>query len=68
MFPERLGGNTKLKRQLQGIGIILFCMMMILGIGDEPFFDLDFSFSHIFMAIGVFGFYWMFSKEKKGNE
>ena len=57
-----------MKRQLQGIGIILFCIMMILGMGDEPVFDLSLSFSHIFMAIGVFGFGWMFAKDKKNKD
>lgn len=57
-----------MKRQLQGIGIILLCIMMILGMGDEPVFDLSLSFSHIFMAIGVFGFGWMFTKEKEKKD
>ena len=56
-----------MKRQLQGIGIILFSIMMILGMGDEPVFDLSLRFSHIFMAIGVFGFGWMFTKDKEKN-
>lgn len=54
-----------MKRQLQGIGIILFSIMMILGMGDEPVFDLSLRFYHIFMAIGVFGFGWMFTKDKE---
>ena len=58
----------KMKRQLQGIGIMLFSIIMILGMGDEPVFDLSLSFSHIFMAIGVFGFGWMFTKEKNSKE
>ena len=57
-----------MKRQLQGIGIILFSIMMILGMGDEPVFDLSLRFSEIFMAIGVFGFGWMFTKEKENKE
>ena len=50
-----------MKRQLQGIGIILFSIMMILGMGDEPVFD-------IFMVIGVFGFGWMFTKGKEKKD
>lgn len=42
--------------------------MMILEMGNEPFFDFDLDFAHIFMALGVFGFYWMFSKEKKDTK
>lgn len=57
-----------MKRQLQGIGIILFSIMMILGMGHEPVFDLSLRFSHIFMAIGVFGFGWMFTKDKEKND
>lgn len=57
-----------MKRQLQGIGIILFSIMMILGMGDEPVFDLSLRFSEIFMVIGVFGFGWMFTKEKENKE
>ena len=56
-----------MKRQLQGIGIILFSIMMILGMGDEPVFDLSLRFFHIFMVIGVFGFGWMFTKEKENK-
>ena len=57
-----------MKRQLHGIGIIRFSIMMILGMGDEAVFDLSLRFFHIFMAIGVFGFGWMFTKEKKNND
>lgn len=57
-----------MKRQLQGIGILLFSIMMILGMGDEPAFDLSLEFSHIFMALGVFGFGWMFTKEKENKD
>lgn len=38
-----------MKRQLQGIGIILFSIMMILGMGDEPVFDFHFRFSGDYM-------------------
>ncbi len=57
-----------MKRQLQGIGIILFSILMILGMGDEPVLDLSLRFSHIFMAIGVFGFGWMFTNEKTNQD
>ena len=56
-----------MKRQLQGIGIILFSIMMILGMGDEAVFDLSLRISHIFMSIGVFGFGWMFTREKNNK-
>ena len=42
--------------------------MMILGMGDEPVFDLSLRFSEIFMVIGVFGFGWMFTKEKEKKD
>ena len=57
-----------MKRQLEGIGIILFSIMMILCIGDEPVFNFSLRFSYIFMAIGIFGFGWMFTKEKNKND
>lgn len=57
-----------MKRQLQGIGIMLFSIMMIWGMGDEPVFDFDLPFSHVFMAVGVFGFGWMFTTEKNHND
>ena len=57
-----------MKRQLQGIGIILLSIMMILGMGDEAVFGFSLRFSHIFMAIGVFGFGWMFTKEKENQK
>lgn len=45
-----------------------FCIMMILVMGDEAAFDLSLRFTHVFMAIGVFGFGWMFTKEKKNYD
>ena len=45
-----------------------FFFMIILGIGDEAAFDLSLRFTHVFMAIGVFGFGWMFTKEKKNYD
>ena len=42
--------------------------MMILVMGDEAAFDLSLRFTHVFMAIGVFGFGWMFTKEKKNYD
>lgn len=38
-----------MKRQLQGIGIILFSIMMILGMGDAPVFDVHLRFSGDYM-------------------
>lgn len=57
-----------MKRQLQGIGIMLFSIMMILGMGDEPVFDFSLRFSHVFMVIGIFGFGWMFTGETKNHD
>lgn len=60
-----------MKRQLQGIGIILFSIMLILGFdtaGIKYVFDLSRYWSHIFMVIGAFGFIWMFTKDKEGKQ
>lgn len=47
---------------------MLFSTMMILGMGDEAVFDLSLRFSHVFMAIGVFGFGWMFTGQNKDQD
>lgn len=40
-----------MKRQLQGIAIILVFILLMLGFGNEPVFDLSFRWSVVF-AIG----------------
>lgn len=44
-----------MKKQLQGIALILVSILLMLGFGDAPFFDLDFRWSLIFSLIGIAG-------------
>lgn len=44
-----------MKRQSGGIAIILLSILLMIGFGNEPFFDLDFSWSLIFMITGIGG-------------
>ena len=47
-----------MKRQLQGIAILLFSLLLTLGsaaVGWDFVFDLDLQWQHIFMALGAAG-------------
>lgn len=44
-----------MKRQLQGIAIILVCILLMLGFGNEPVFDFSFRWSVVFAAGGIVG-------------
>ena len=44
-----------MKKQPQGIALILVSILLMLGFGDAPFFDLDFRWSLIFSLIGIAG-------------
>ena len=44
-----------MKRQLQGIAIILVCILLMLGFGNESVFDFSFRWSVVFAAGGVVG-------------
>ena len=44
-----------MKKQLQGIAVILVCILLMLGYGSEPFFDLDFRWSEVFTIAGIAG-------------
>ncbi len=54
-----------MKKQLQGIAIILISILLMLGYGNKPFFDLDFGWSLIFSIIGVVGVVMTFMPDKK---
>jgi hypothetical protein len=54
-----------MKRQLQGIALILFAILMMIGYGDQYFFDLDFNWSMIFKIIAIAGLVMTFLPEKK---
>ena len=57
-----------MKRQLQGIALILFAILMMIGYGDKAFFDLDFGWSMIFKIVGIVGVVMTFLPDKKNND
>lgn len=54
-----------MKKQLQGIAIILLSILLMIGFGNAPFFDLDFGWSLIFSVIGIIGAIMTFLPDKK---
>ena len=54
-----------MKKQLQGISIILISILLMLGYGNEPVFDFSFDWSVIFTALGIAGVGMTFLPEKK---
>ena len=44
-----------MKRQLQGISLILLSILLMIGFGHEPVFDFSFRWSVIFSIIGFAG-------------
>ena len=54
-----------MKRQLQGIAVILMSILLMLGYGNAPFFDLDFRWGLIFSIIGMAGLRMTFLPDDK---
>ncbi len=54
-----------MKRQLQGIALILFSLLLMLGYGGAHFFDLSFRWSLVFSVIGMIGVIIAFLPDKK---
>ena len=54
-----------MKKQLQGIAIILVSILLMLGFGNVQFFDLDFRWSLIISVIGIMGAVITFLQDKK---
>ncbi len=54
-----------MRRQLQGIALVLFAILMMIGYGDKWFFDLDFGWSMIFLFVGIAGVVMTFWPDKK---
>ena len=44
-----------MRKQLKGIGLLLFSILLTIANGDKPFFDLDFSWSLIYVIMGIVG-------------
>ncbi len=54
-----------MKKQLQGIAIILLSVLFMLGYGHAPFFDLSFRWSAIFTMSGIAGAVMTFLPDKE---
>ena len=54
-----------MKKQLQGIALILFGILLMLGFGSEPVFDFSFRWSVIFAIVGIAGVVMVFSPDRK---
>ena len=54
-----------MKKQLQGIALILVSILLMIGFGSVPFFDLSFRWSLIFSIIGIVGAIITFLPNKK---
>lgn len=54
-----------MKRQLQGLSLILLSILLMLGYGNAPFFDFDFRWSLIFAIVGIVGVVMTFLFDKK---
>lgn len=54
-----------MKKQLQGLALILVAILLMLGYGDAYFFSLTFKWSLIFSVIGVVGVVMTFFPNKK---
>lgn len=44
-----------MKRQLQGLALILLSILLMLGCGNISVFDLDFKWSLFFTVLGMIG-------------
>ena len=54
-----------MRKQLQGIALILIAILLMIGYGDEYFFGLDFNWSMIFKIVGIIGVVMTFLPDKE---
>lgn len=54
-----------MKRQLQGIAIILVSILLMIGFGNESVFDFSVRWSAFFASIGIVGAVMTFLPDKK---
>lgn len=54
-----------MKKRLQGIAIILVCILLMLGFGNEPVIDFGVRWSVVFSAGGIVGAVMTFLPDKK---
>lgn len=54
-----------MKKQLQGIAIILVSILLMIGFGNAYFFDFSCRWSVVFALIGIVGLVMTFWPDKK---
>ena len=54
-----------MRKQLQGIALILVSILLMLGFGNAPFFDLSFRWYAVFTIVGIIGVIVTFLPDKK---
>lgn len=54
-----------MKKQLQGISLILVSILLMMAYGEHSVFDLDFDWSLIFSITGIAGSIMTFLPDKK---
>ena len=54
-----------MKKQLQGIAVILVSILLMIGFGNEPVFDFSFRWSVIFSIVGIAGAVMVFMPDSK---
>lgn len=54
-----------MKKQLQGIAIILVSILLMIGFGDKPLVDFSFRWSAVFTTTGIIGAAMTFLPDKE---
>ena len=54
-----------MKKQLKGITLLLISILLMIGYGENAFFDLSFKWSVIFTMMGMIGAVIVFLPDKK---
>ena len=54
-----------MKKQLQGIVLLLVSILLMIGYGNDSFFDLSFKWSAVFTIVGIVGVVMAFMPDKK---
>ncbi len=57
-----------MKRQLQGIALLLMALLLNVSWGNEPIFDLDICWNLIFVLLGAIGVFITFLPFKNKND
>ena len=56
-----------MKKQLQGIAVLLLSILRTLAYGNEPVFDLSFRWNTVFVLMGIVGVILTFIPDHKGR-